>query len=109
MPKCSGPTATTRGVSWPLGLCRTKVAWVAPRREDLDRLMRLSFRVRRVLPFPYRKAASARGLFSFLFLPTYIPSRGHSQGCSQALLSCRGRPCPVGPLSLSVSAATVSG
>src|SRR5437870_8558493 len=73
MPKCSGPTALTRGVSWPLGFSTTNAA-LLPRRDDLDRLIRLSFRFRRVLPFPNRKAAGARGLFSFLFLSTYIPS-----------------------------------
>jgi hypothetical protein len=44
MPKCSGPTAWTRGVSWPLGCCRTKALRALAGRGVRRRGMMRSFR-----------------------------------------------------------------
>src|SRR5205807_7931359 len=44
MPKCSGPTAWTRGTSWPLGFCKTKVLRGLVERACRRRGMGSSFR-----------------------------------------------------------------
>src|SRR5436309_5921533 len=43
MPKCSGPTAWTRGVSWPLGFCSTKPFLALAGGADRRRGMGFSF------------------------------------------------------------------
>src|SRR6266478_6189850 len=55
MPKCSGPTAWTRGVSRPVGFCRTKPLRALAGGVVGGRGMGRSFRVEKVNPQPKRQ------------------------------------------------------
>src|ERR1700676_1689848 len=75
MPKCSGPTFRTRGVSSPLGFCSKKVLRVWVERLQRGRDMAFSFRFQGTTQSLNQKAERARGDL-ILSQPPYH-ERGH--------------------------------
>src|SRR5438094_593010 len=93
MPKCSGPAAWTRGVSWPLGLCRTKPLRARLGRAVRRRGMGLSFRVEKrcvLNPKGRGREPQRREFFSQL---TPIPREfRHPQTVDKRIKRYGGRP-----------------
>src|SRR5437660_8443014 len=93
MPKCSGPTAWTRGVSRPVGFCRTKSLRALAGGVVRGRGIGRSFRVEKVNPQPKRQGRGQEKRFFSQLTP--IPRGFVARGAKNAAADGRRGP-PIG-------------